>query len=153
MTSLAIGPFDSITAAKSGLVAYLMASGATLDDTLQQRLTDAMACPSPVDMLVQSMEALYAAHTDLDDAGKALVAQLSGFIVANGWHGINQDDRGNRIIRAMLRELGEIPPLGVTWPEVDDDPAVDARFVTSPGVSAGFLGNAGIVTPADPDNA
>ncbi len=140
--------FENLTAAKSGLVAYLMASGPTLNETLKRYLTDAVACPSPVDMLVQSMEALYAAHADLDATGKALVAQLSGFIVANGWHGINQDDRGNRIVRAMLRELGQTPPIGVTWPDGADDPVADTRFVTSPDVAAAFVGNSDIVTPA-----
>lgn len=130
-------PFDSITAAKNGLTTFLMTKGATLGEGLRGHLVDALACPSPVDMLVQSTEALYAARADLDADGKALIGSLAGFIVTNGWHGINTDDRGNRIVLAMRRDNGEEAPAGVIWPEPESDPASDSRFVVAvPAVPA-----------------
>jgi len=118
----------SIDAAKQALTRYMMLNGNTLPEHTQNHVIEAMAEPSPVDMLVRSMEALYAAKGDLNPAGLTIVGQLAGFIVPNGWHGINQDNRGTRIVRAMRRELGEPAPEGTEWAEAETDPEPQARY-------------------------
>ena len=132
-------PFDTLAAAKSGLTMFLMTKGATLADPLREHLAAALASPSPVDMLVQSMEALYAARAELGAEGKTVIGSLAGFIMANGWHGINADDRGYRIVRAMRRDLGEAAPDGVTWPDPSTDPAADTRFAVANAAQAAGL--------------
>ena len=79
--------------------------------------------PSPVDQIVQLGEYLYAHREDVADEGKDLGGALIAFATINGWHGLLEADRGNRIVQAMRRDLGETPPAGLDWPEPEDDPA------------------------------
>lgn len=51
------------------------------------------------------------------------------FATLNGWHGLTEDNRGPRIAQAMQRDAGEEPPMGMTWPEAETDPAPKAPAV------------------------
>lgn len=137
---------DSLLAAKAAIADYAMMAAGTLPETTRGQLRDILSrFASPVTLtIMDTLEALYAAKSDLDDAGRTLVAQLATFAVGMGWNGINDDARGERIVAAMRRDLGEKAPSKAGWPAPDADPAPDARFVSVVMVAeaSGDVGNA-----------
>ncbi len=124
----------SIEATKSLLVAFAMTHGAALPEETRDQLTAAMGKVSDVDVLMQSMELLYAAKGDLTNPGRVIVVQIASFVLDNafGWHGINDDNRGLRIRKAMLRDMGATPPEGLEWPDEEADPEARAEYLTAP---------------------
>ena len=123
-------PFESITDARAAITAHFMNNMAPADEGVRAALLEASAAPSPVDLIMGTLEALYSAKSNLGADGKMLVAQLADFAVQNGWHGINAEGRGLGMTQAMLRELGEPCPSPRGWPDASSDPAPHARFVT-----------------------
>lgn len=120
---------DSIQAALSGISTYLITEGATLNTDLRDALVTSSGRPSPVDRIVEVSESLYTHAEYLSDDGKLLCAGLMTFATLNGWHGLTEDNRGPRIAQAMQRDAGEEPPMGMTWPEAETDPAPKAPAV------------------------
>lgn len=118
----------AIVVARSLISRFLIWEGANLAETTREHVVAAMAMPSSVDAIVTAMEALYADHANIGETGRNLVGALAGFASINGFHGLQNDDRGMRIARAMQRELGETPPAGASWPDASTDPAADPRF-------------------------
>lgn len=123
-------PLTSIGEAKQAITVFMMAHGVELPEATRDHLLQAISEPSPVVMLVDVMEALYAS-TDKTSATMGAVARLADFIVPNAWHGINDDSRGTRIIQAMRRDMGVEAPEGVTWPTSETDPAPEPRFAAA----------------------
>lgn len=118
-----ITPIGSITDANRAIRKYLAIGEDVLPEDTFEKLEALADSPSPVDVIVGTAELLYARPTEIDDAGRVLVAQLASFAGINGWHGLATDNRGGRIAQAMAREIGIEPPAGTEWPAADTDPA------------------------------
>lgn len=115
--------FDNIADAREAIAVYRF--GALLDEdvAIVDKVRDLSASPSPVDQIVRVGEYLYAKRDEIADAGKGVAGGLIAFATVNGWHGLLADNRGNRIVQALRRDLGEEPPAGIEWPDPVDDPA------------------------------
>ena len=112
---------DEIGQLNQNLQAFLIKKGAGLPEFYRTIIIEAVASPSPVDRIVKSAEALYAVKDKLDEEGLRVCAQLAQFAALNGWHGMDQDNRGGRIAQAVQRILGDKAPTG-EWPISADDP-------------------------------
>lgn len=112
--------------ARAAIMAFLMT--AALDGETGSKVVDLANQPSPVDAIVKTAEYLYSKHADLDDAGRDLVGSLAAFASANFWHGMADDNRGNRISLAMRRENGETPAEGSSFPDPTSDPTPLAEY-------------------------
>lgn len=121
-------PFTDLQQATTGIVAFMMTHGSGLPEATRDAVLTAAGQPSPVDQLMGTLEALYAAKADIPDEGKELVAKIAEIVTPLGWHGIQEDNRGSRIQMAMLRDLGEDAPEGMSWPDPEDDPAPSPRY-------------------------
>lgn len=122
-------PLTSIQAALSAISTFLIAEGGTLNTDLRDALVTSSGRPSPVDRIVEVGESLYTHAEYLSADGKLLCAGLVTFATINGWHGLSDDNRGPRIAQAMQRDAGETPPLGMSWPDAETDPAPKAPAV------------------------
>jgi hypothetical protein len=121
---------NTIPDALGALQGFLIAKGAQLPPHTQGHLTAAMAKPSPVERLVGSAEALYAAAEDLDADGRIICAQLAQMAAQYGFYGM--ESRGVQIAQAMRRMNGEAAPAGSSWPAKDKDPAALAQYLPAP---------------------
>lgn len=120
---------ETIGAAKAQLLTFLMEHGGDLPESTVQHLRDAQTCPSGVELLMRSIEALYAVGSAMTQATRALLIDLLPLVIDNGWWGMLDDNRGVRMRMAMLRDSGAEPPLGQDWPTPDTDPAPSPQFV------------------------
>lgn len=100
---------------------FMMMRGGNLPENLRSAMLTALGAPSPVERVVKTGELLYGSRDIINDEAKALCAQLISFAAMQGWNGLNDDNRGGRIVQAMRRELGEKAPNG-RWPKVPNDP-------------------------------
>lgn len=120
--------FDNLAAAREAIMTYrfgpLLDEGETVIETVQLL----SAAVSPVAQVMHIGEYLYARRADIADSGKDLAGGLIAFATVNAWHGLLNDDRGNKIVQALRRDLGETPPIGLEWPDEVDDPAPLAMF-------------------------
>ncbi len=87
------------TDARQALVAYGFTTTATLP-----KLAEIVADPDWLGSVVKGTEYLYAMRADLDEAGLALLADLSQFISAHNFYG--KGVRCAQIKGAALRALG-----------------------------------------------
>lgn len=131
---------DNIEALGKAAQSFIMLKGSNLPEKVRDDVIAALGAPSPVDRIVKTGEALYAARADLDADGQTLCAQLISFAAMNGWHGLAEDNRGGRIVMAMRRDLGEDAPSG-SWPEPETDPAPLAAYAPPPAAPAPISGD------------
>lgn len=124
---------ESFNAVLSNLQRFIMTKASTLPDETIEHLLESANHASPVDRLVNSLEALYAVKSELGKEGRDLCGQMAQFVAVNGFHGMQE--RGQRINEAMNREGGYSAPAGMEWPAREDDPAPLERYV--PEGSAG----------------
>ena len=115
---------ESFTDVLSNLQRFMMLNASSLPDPTIEHLLASANHPSPVDRIVNSVEALYAVKDDLDKAGRDITGQMAQFVALNGFHGMQE--RGQQINQAMNRIGGYNAPLGSEWPEAD--PACAGRF-------------------------
>lgn len=122
--------FDTPAAAREAIMDFRASENFTsLPEELQVKLKQKMASPSPVDQIVGVMEMMYANRDVINDAGKDLVGGLAAYATVNAWHGLAEDNRGDLIVQAMRRDLGEKPPTGVKFPKADDDVSPKQEYV------------------------
>lgn len=114
----------------TNLMRFVMSHGSDLPEHTREALVAASGHPSPVDRIVNSAEALFAAKAALGAEGREITAQLAQFAATNGWHGMAE--RGIAIAGAMNRIGGFKAPAGTSWPEAKDDPEPLARFLEEP---------------------
>lgn len=89
--------------------------------------------PSPVDRIVTGCEALYAAIQGGADVGNdavTLCAQLAQMCVTYQFHELGQTDRGNMIVLACRRILGEVTEQDA--PAAEDPVLLDQFEVVLP---------------------
>jgi hypothetical protein len=122
--------FNEMPAINEAAANYMLGLDmAELSDELRERLTSATGQVSPVDRIVKTGEVLYAHRDEIDDDGKTLAAQLIAFAALNGFHGL-ADGRGQAIVSAMRRELGDEHPAGLDWPDPETDPEILDEYKT-----------------------
>lgn len=102
---------------------YMMLHGQDLDAKVQGALLEVSAKVSPVDKIVATGEVLYAVRADLDAEALTIAGQAIDFATRNGWHGLDIDARGFRMVNALRRQLGEPHPTEGEWPDPATDPA------------------------------
>jgi len=100
--------FETITDARDAIMDFRADHFADLDQRFRARFKELSASPSPVDQIVGLGEFVYANREAMPDSAKALGAGLIGFATTNAWHGLLDDDRGNRIVANLRKDLGEI---------------------------------------------
>lgn len=108
------------------LSAFLVDHAASLPEHTRNAVLANANHPSPVDRIVNTAEALYAAKGDLTKEGRVITAQLAQFAAINGFH--NMGERGQKIFLAMNRMGNFAAPVGVQWPAADQDPEPLERF-------------------------
>ncbi|MBC2668761.1 hypothetical protein ACFOON_15160 [Novosphingobium piscinae] len=101
---------------------FLILHAAALPQGPKDALLASGSKVSPVDKLVEVAEVLYAARGDLDEDGLTIAGQIAEFCTRNGWHGLADDARGERMVAAIRRDLGEPHPSGGQWPAPETDP-------------------------------
>lgn len=84
---------------------------------------EAVASGSPVVALAEGMNALWAAHSDLDAAGINALARAAHFVAANSWWSRGGDATAILLAIAMADDAADIT----------GGPAVDPRFAPPSG--------------------
>lgn len=79
---------------------------------------------SAADVISQGREILYAHYDLLNDEGKAVVAQLAQYAVAQGWGGDNADNRCGQMVALARHDVGEI----ATKPSLANTPDPNAAL-------------------------
>jgi hypothetical protein len=110
-----------IYAATRAISDFRIAFTVKLPDNIKEDLAEADADPSAVHRVLSVMELLYARAADLPPEGRELCAGLAALCGGNNWGGLFDDNRGGRIVQAMLRDNGEKFP-GLTEQLPADDP-------------------------------
>jgi hypothetical protein len=86
---------------------------------------------SPVDLVVNFTEGVYANRGTLPAEAMEVAAGLASIIDQNGFHG-RLDGRAPAIALALRREAGEDAPEGQAWPDEEADPAPRTEFAPKP---------------------
>ena len=108
------------TDANRAIVAYFGAHSATLPEHTREKLTEALVSSDALGAIITTMEALYAARADLDEAGIDLLGGLARFVGANNFYGKGQRAALIAGVAARIAEGGAA--------ELPDDPAIEAGF-------------------------
>lgn len=157
--------FTSIEACTRGIIAFLISSAAKLPSPAQLALQNAQSSSNSIDVVMSTIEALWAFRADLDDGGRMLVVALVQFVLPYDWYLIGQDNRGGRMQLAMMRDSGMEPANGMPWPDPSSDPEVAYQYrqpvVTTPAdinpfpqpVEEPKLGEDGTLTADQPETA
>jgi hypothetical protein len=120
---------DGIPELFEGIQTFMMEEGAKLPDFTKQQVLAALANPSPVDRAVQFGEAIYAAKQDVSPEARRQAARAIEYANRFGWHGLHDDQRGEKLVAAFRRLNKEKAPSGGKWPKAEDDPQPLDRFV------------------------
>jgi len=118
--------YETLSAAKQSLQAYLIDAGAALPGEVRDRLIATSAEMNAGDCIARSAEALYAARADLDNAGRLVCAGLAQLASQHGFHGLSE--RGWLIAQVMRRDAGVPAPNGQSWPDESADPEPHPEF-------------------------
>lgn len=125
--------FASMTDARNAIMDYPTSA---LPAYLRDRYRALRGSPSPMQQIAQLGEFIYANRAAIDDEGRALGCGLIAHANLNGWNPqyLGTDNRGDRIVQALRRDLGEQNPVdGASWPEPSTDPlAREALFIQPP---------------------
>ena len=100
--------FETMTDARTAIMDYRADHFANLPENLRSRFKELSASPSPVDQIVGVGEFIWANRATVDKDAKALAGGLIAFATTTAWYGLLDDDRGNRIVRNLRKEIGEI---------------------------------------------
>lgn len=112
----------SLAAARGRLAVFPYAAAFTaLPEDTQNHLLAAIGRTSPVDAVVEGMEALWARRPELNAEAQGLGADLAWQVLQGGFHG--KAERADGIIRWLRADLGEIEADGLPEP-----PSIDSRF-------------------------
>lgn len=114
--------FETIATAREAIMTYRFGALLAEDGAIITKVQALSASPSPVDQIVRTGEYLYSQRALIADDSLDIAGGLIAFATMNGWHNLLADNRGNRIVQALRRDLGEDPPIGMEWPEPASDP-------------------------------
>jgi hypothetical protein len=97
--------FEGIGDASTEVRKFLIVNEAKLPDHLQDRLMHLTGTgTSPVDLVVNFVEAVYANPKEFSAEAKDLAAGAAVVCEANGFHGMDADHRGSRISKVLSGE-------------------------------------------------
>lgn len=116
--------------ARNGIMDFRADHSAELPERFRARFRELTASPAPVDQIVKVGEFVYANRDDMPASAKALAAGLIAFAATNAWHGLLDDNRGDRIVANLRKDLGEIK----TAPAAPD--ALYGMAIAAPEASA-----------------
>lgn len=117
--------FDNITEAADAVNEWFWTTKNDLPEDLANIVQPLLGpTKSAVDLVVKTAEAIYARRTDLDGPTLQLAAGLANFCQLWGFHGMDQDGRGQKMSLALRRDAGEVAPEGTEWPAAENDPEV-----------------------------
>lgn len=121
--------FDNITAAGDAANQWYWSNKNKLSPFVQEKI-QALLGPtrSPIEAMTVLPEIIYANKEVMDDEALDLALGLFGISVQYNFYGL-ADGRGQAIIFALNRELGNAPLAGTEWPEESEDPEVKAEYV------------------------
>jgi hypothetical protein len=114
--------FTSPAALKQAITTYLILHAQELPEPPRGFLAAAQAQPSPVPTIVETMEALYAFKSDLNDAARTICGQCADMVFQSSWFG--KGERAYQIFKVMRRELGE-----TQGPSASSDPEPDPTYL------------------------
>jgi hypothetical protein len=122
-------PLPDIITARDAFRDYAENAPATVEaDTLADMKAIA-ANISPVVVIAEGAELLFARADEFDKAGKLLGAQLAAFAAGNGYHELHVAERGEKMALALRRERGDKFAAGDRKPQKKaDDPAPSPRM-------------------------
>jgi len=128
-------PFNNLNDMASAVQAFSTNFASKLPTVAQTAFANAASAISPIIKVCDVAEVLYAYQSQITDtptqiAAQTLCGQCAAFGAMNGLNGLGVNGRGSGIMQAMQRDLGETPPVGMSWPLVANDPAFDGRYVT-----------------------
>jgi hypothetical protein len=142
--------FDSAGAAIDAIVQFDREKFADLPEHTQKELTRLAGVGiSPVDRIVRTAEALYAERSSLTrKSDKLLVAQLVQFAGLNGWHGLNENGRAQKIEKTMRKAAGESVTIAdADVPEPKPEFVAPPTDTPTPSALAAPAGTAPAATP------
>lgn len=115
--------FDNITEAAEAVNEWFWTGKNGMADDLVE-IVQPLVGPtkSAVDLVVKTSEAIYARRATLDGPALQLAAGLASFAGVWGFHGMAEDNRGQRMALALRRDSGENAPVGSEWPNSSEDP-------------------------------
>lgn len=117
--------FDNITEAAEAVNEWFWTNKASMAEDLVGIVQPYVGpTKSAVDLVVNTAEGIYARRDNLDAATLQLAAGLAAFAGVWGFHGMADDNRGQRMAFALRRDSGEEAPLGTEWPDPSQDPEV-----------------------------
>jgi hypothetical protein len=109
-----------IMTTRQAILTVMVATAGTLPEDRAAALSATLARPSPVDALVEAMEATYGIVKEMDPAPEAVIrlcGQAAFHVYSNAWHG--KTDRAVAIFQACRRELGLTANAMTPDPETD----------------------------------
>jgi hypothetical protein len=120
---------SDIPAAQNVLFTYVMSYGQDLPaGELTDRLISAISEVSPVDRFVKFGELVFANSANLPNEALVTGAKIIGFAAgATGvgpFHGLQEDDRGMKMAKALRRNSGEEGE----WPQESEDPTPKPEY-------------------------
>jgi len=104
---------DSVTDVLNAIMDFRADHGGEVPERLRARFRELSGSPSPVDRMVGVGEFIWANRAELPQEAKELGAGVIAFCTLNGFHGLLDDNRGDRIVSHLRAEMGEIKsPVG-----------------------------------------
>lgn len=124
---------DSLPAASRLMQEFAAAELAALPEFTRGKVIDALSELNIADQLVKFGEAIYADAANVNsaarNAGAAIIGFASGFTGYGPYHGLQNDNRGGRIVAALRRRNGHTSPNPDGWPAASTDPEPRADMV------------------------
>lgn len=120
---------DSFPSALAAIDDLRIEHGAGLLDHTRAQLRNIATKASPLDRVVGTVEALWAARADIGKPGRDTAAALALFVGGAGFPALALEGRGQRIAAALHRAGGYSPPAGTDWPDPETDPETLAEYV------------------------
>lgn len=84
------------------------------------------------DAIVGVMEIMYASRDIIGNEGMDLVASLASYATSYDYHELGRSGRGQMIVQAMSRDMGDQPTSGVTFQPREDDAPSNALYDPQP---------------------
>lgn len=114
---------------------FFYTNQAELPPHIVERLEGDVGSGSPVDLIVNFTEAMYANREAVPAEGLEVAAGTADLINRMGYHG-RLDERAAAMVDVLRRDSKEKPAEGHSWPKKGDDPEVKADFAAPAPVAA-----------------
>jgi hypothetical protein len=124
--------YDGVASAADAVRRFIIINEGALPEIVQQKVSALTGTgSSPVDLIVNFVEAIYANRDDVTNDAKAIAAGCADVIDRDNYHG-RLDGRIVGMKAALRRDSGETAADDTPWPETDDDPAPNRLYAPQP---------------------